>query len=147
MRLRKAKASERSFEGARLQGDYPHQPGERRRTNDPNACQPARPNAQEMPMNATPATLRLARHEVRRFDRAVLLRAETGTLWLTVDGEPEDIVLEAGQARAFDGRAPVLATPLGGDALLSVVPATPAGLRWALRWRGAARGGTRGALA
>lgn len=88
---------------------------------------------------AAPATLRLARHEVRRFEQPVLLRAEAGTLWLTVDGEPDDIVLEPGETRAFDGHAPVLATPLGGPALFSVVPATPAGLRWTTRWRRAAR--------
>jgi len=98
-------------------------------------------------MNAAPATLRLARHEVRRFDHAVLVRAEAGTLWLTVDGEPDDIVLEAGDSRAFDGHAPVLATPLGGEALFSVVPATQAGLSWTARWRRAAGGSLRGALA
>ena len=83
-----------------------------------------------------PATVaqRLGRSEVRRFDQPVLLRAESGTLWVTVDGEPEDIVLEPGEARAFDGRARVLATALGSDVVFSARPGRAPARR--LRWPG-----------
>lgn len=61
------------------------------------------------------------------------LRAEQGTLWVTVDGEPEDIHIRAGQGRVFDVRAPITVGAIGGDAVLSAIPlaAQPGALR---RW-------------
>ena len=70
--------------------------------------------------------------------RQLCLRAERGTLWITVDGESEDVQLDAGQSRVFDGRIKVLVSTLGGDAVVSATPlprqtALPA--RWG-RWVG-----------
>jgi len=48
------------------------------------------------------------------------VRTLRGTLWLTVDGVGEDILLEAGETRHFDGRRRVLAYALGGDASFEV---------------------------
>ncbi|HLL10609.1 MAG TPA: DUF2917 domain-containing protein [Rubrivivax sp.] len=70
--------------------------------------------------------------------RQLCLRAERGTLWITVDGQLDDIQLDAGQSRVFDGRIKVLVSTLGGDAIVSATPlprrtALPAG--WG-RWIG-----------
>lgn len=61
----------------------------------------------------------LARQAVLRFDRAVRLQVDLGSLWLTVDGEPDDLQLEPGQIFEHDGHAPLVATPLGGPAEVS----------------------------
>lgn len=71
---------------------------------------------------AHPATLRLQREEVLRFQRTVLLSAVRGRLWATVDDNPDDIVLNSERSHAFDGRRRVLASPLGCDALIGVMP-------------------------
>ena len=54
--------------------------------------------------------------------RHLCVRAERGTLWITVDGELQDIQLDAGQSRVFDGRIKVLVSSIGGDAVLSITP-------------------------
>ena len=68
--------------------------------------------------------------------RQLCLRAERGSLWVTVDGELNDIQLDAGQSRVFDGRIKVLVSSLGGDAVLSATrlarPSWLSSLR--LRW-------------
>ena len=50
---------------------------------------------------------RLGRHDFLRFDdhRARRLHADCGTLWVTLDGELQDIEIDAGHSRDFDGRA------------------------------------------
>jgi len=85
------------------------------------------------------ATLPL-RHRLRHdhflhLDRPPVLRlqAECGTLWVTVDGDSDDIQIEAGQSRVFDGRAPVTIGTLGGDAVFSATPLSPQRRRW---WQG-----------
>jgi hypothetical protein len=49
---------------------------------------------------ATPAALRLDAHATRWIDRPLgrTVTCETGTLWLTFDNEPADVILEAGQS-------------------------------------------------
>ena len=77
------------------------------------------------PASATlPLRCRLARDQFLHLERPPVLRlqAERGTLWVTVDGESDDIQIEAGDSRVFDGRAPVTIGTLGGDALLSATP-------------------------
>lgn len=71
-----------------------------------------------------PFARRLRRGQFLHFQRPrqLCLRAERGSLWITVDGEPDDIELDAGQSRIFDGRARVLVSSLGGDAVISAVP-------------------------
>jgi Protein of unknown function (DUF2917) len=52
--------------------------------------------------------------------RQVRVRADLGTLWVTVDGDPADIQLTAGASRVFDGPATVVVSPLGGEAIASL---------------------------
>ncbi len=86
---------------------------------------PLRPSA---PMDV----MRLPRNGSARFDAPLELRVLDGTLWVTVDGRPDDLVLEPGSARRIDsGR--VLAFALGGAARLAVREA-PIGLLRA-RWQ------------
>jgi hypothetical protein len=59
-------------------------------------------------------------------------------LWITVDGQLEDIQLNAGQSRVFDGRIKVLISSMGGNAVVSVTPlsegkSSPA--RWSRWWK------------
>lgn len=77
--------------------------------------------------------------------RGLCLRAERGTLWVTIDGEAEDIELEPGHSRVFDGQATVRVSALGGPAILSATVPTRAS--WRQRLRGWLRPAPRGALA
>ena len=73
-------------------------------------------------MKSTPSvSRRLQRNQFLRFDhpRGLRLLAEQGALWVTVDGTPEDITLDAGACRIFDGDAAVLVGALHGDAVVS----------------------------
>lgn len=83
---------------------------------------------------------RLRKNQVLRFEhpRRLCLRAERGSLWVTVDGQLDDIELDAGQSRVFDGRAMVLISSVGGDAVLSATPLPPQPARpaWLARLRG-----------
>ena len=73
---------------------------------------------------------RLRRHQFLSLQgRGLCLRAERGTLWVTVNGDPADIELGAGESRVFSELATVVVGTLGGDAVLSV--STPAGPAWA----------------
>ena len=81
-----------------------------------------------MKTTPTPTIHRLRRNRVLRLPhpRGWCLRAERGTLWITIDGQPDDITLDPGQSHRFDVRTPVLVTALGDDAVLSAVaPAAP----------------------
>jgi hypothetical protein len=91
-----------------------------------------------LPMTPRPTRTRLARHEFLRFadHRPWRLHAECGTLWVTLDGEPDDIELSAGSSRVFDGRATVTVGTLGGPAVLSA-QALPSPPRWPARLRAA----------
>lgn len=59
-----------------------------------------------------------------------VLRADAGTVWITVDGQAQDIVLDAGQSHHFIDEAPALLGSLDGAALarltLSRTPGTQA---------------------
>ncbi|EHR71261.1 Protein of unknown function (DUF2917) [Burkholderiales bacterium JOSHI_001] len=74
-----------------------------------------------------PLQRRLRRDEFLHLQRppVLRLRAECGTLWVTVDGEPQDFQIEAGQGRVFDGQAPITVGSLGGDAVFSATPLAP----------------------
>ncbi len=89
------------------------------------------------PIQAGSRVHRLRRHQflTLKRPRGLCLRAERGTLWVTVDGWPDDIELNAGQSRVFDGRATVVVGALGGDAVLSTTPTrSPGGRPWLRRW-------------
>lgn len=74
----------------------------------------------------------LRRDQFVRFEhpRGLCLRAEQGALWVTVDGEPDDITIEPGACRVFDGDEGVLVGTFRGEAVLSA-----RSLRAAPRWR------------
>lgn len=86
------------------------------------------------PTRTTPRTTtlplrrRLRPDDFVHFRHPPLLRlqAEAGTLWVTVDGEPDDIQIEAGQSRVLGGGAPLTVGSLGGDAVLSASTLVPA---------------------
>ena len=67
--------------------------------------------------------------------KALCLRAERGTLWVTVDGDLADIQLTAGESRRFMPRARLLVGALGGDAVLTAVPVGDAPRAWHRRLR------------
>ena len=64
-------------------------------------------------MSATPTvytTASLARKQLLwlRGTGPATVVCESGTLWITEDGSPEDVILEAGERHAVCGRVPVL---------------------------------------
>lgn len=69
-----------------------------------------------------------------RASRLLCLRAERGTLWVTVDGLADDIELDPGQSRVFDDGANIVVGTLGGDAVFSAT-ALAAPRRWHQRLR------------
>lgn len=59
--------------------------------------------------------------------RGATLRGRCGTIWITIDGDPRDIVLEPGERFVVDSLHPVLLLPLSGTAIVDVLePAQPA---------------------
>jgi hypothetical protein len=75
--------------------------------------------------------------------RGATLSVQAGNAWITIDGDPRDIVLQTGDCFVIDSAQPVLMLPLGQDATIDVLaPAAPAGRVRATgplqRWRKAA---------
>jgi hypothetical protein len=75
----------------------------------------------------------LAARHLRRVQAPRQVRAESGALWITVDGEAEDIVLAAGESRRFDGRRGLVVYAIGGDARFQVECGPIDGGGWASR--------------
>lgn len=77
--------------------------------------------------------------------QAVRLRAERGSLWVTQDGEPDDVLLEPGETHDFAGAAPLVIGSFGDDALVRVTPLQPARAAPApwRAWLGAVTAGVR----
>ena len=75
-------------------------------------------------MNSAPMTRRrLGRADfIHLAARPVRLVVDRGTLWVTQDGEPEDIEIDAGGQRDFDGHARLTIGTLGGETELRLVP-------------------------
>jgi hypothetical protein len=94
-----------------------------------------------------PSLRRLRRGQVLRLPRphGWCLRAERGTAWLTIDGQPEDITLDSGESHRIAAHERALVTALGDDLVLSLVPPAraPGWRAWwaALLWRPAVRVG------
>ena len=69
--------------------------------------------------------------EARRVERLGCLPGSRiaclcGTAWLTLDGDPRDIVLRAGESFLVDAEAPVMACALGdGRAVIDLVAPKP----------------------
>ena len=55
-------------------------------------------------------------HQTHRLVGPVRVRTESGLLWITVDGEPEDILLSAGESQQFEPGAQVIVYALGEEA-------------------------------
>jgi hypothetical protein len=52
--------------------------------------------------------------------RGTRVRSLAGTLWVTIDGDLRDQVLERGEALVIDSDAEVLVSPLGGSATVGL---------------------------
>jgi hypothetical protein len=101
----------------------------------------------ENAMNSAPMTSRrLGRADfIHLAARPVRLVVDRGTLWVTQDGEPEDIEIDAGDQRDFDGHTRLTVGTLGGEAELRLVPLprprTASALIGLPRWLGSLRSG------
>jgi len=71
------------------------------------------------------ARLLLQRGQTTRLTGAghAHLASASGTLWVTIDHDPRDIVLEAGQGLDVNSRESLLVCALGGPAVLDLRPA------------------------
>lgn len=80
-----------------------------------------------MTRTSLPTRTYLHHHQFQQFKRRhpVRLQADSGSLWVTVDGEPDDIEITAGSSRDFDGHAVVTVGTMGGDALFTATPLAP----------------------
>jgi hypothetical protein len=87
-----------------------------------------------------PVRAHLGRRDFLHFEerRPLRLLADCGTLWVTLDGEPDDIEIKAGSSRVFDGHAAITVGTLGGPAVLSAQPLSQSNT-WPERLRAAAQ--------
>lgn len=69
-----------------------------------------------------------------RRPQSLCVRAERGTLWVTVDGDLADIELSPGESQVFNGPATVVVGTLGGDAVASITAKAPSA--WTQRLQG-----------
>jgi hypothetical protein len=65
-------------------------------------------------------TLRLPTDRFAHLDGSACLRVTQGTLWLTIDGEPDDRLLAAGDRFALPAHAHALLQALDAPAQLTV---------------------------
>ncbi|MGM9490115.1 DUF2917 domain-containing protein [Ideonella sp. YS5] len=54
--------------------------------------------------------------------RAARLASVAGTLWVTVDNDPRDVVLEVGDSFEIPDDASLLVSSLGGPAVMDLLP-------------------------
>ena len=83
------------------------------------------------PLMDRPDTLTLERDRFATLRGASQIRVTHGSLWLTVDGEPDDVFLEPGQGVALPAGARVLVQAVHAPARAVVL--RPAGWRERLR--------------
>jgi quercetin dioxygenase-like cupin family protein len=89
-------------------------------------------------------TLNLLPDHFARVHGAARLRVMRGTLWLTIDGEPDDRVLEAGACVALPRGSRALAQALDGAAMARLDVPHPAAAWWqplVRAWQAATRRG------
>lgn len=55
------------------------------------------------------------------YPKDLQLRARRGTVWITVDGDPRDFVLEPGQSLTIERDAPALVSALHGAAVIEAL--------------------------
>ena len=87
-------------------------------------------------INTPNARLSLAAHRALRLQDALgaKLRAVQGTLWVTIDNDPRDIVLDRGETFEVDSNAPLVVMPLGECATIDVRSTAHAAPRAANSW-------------
>ena len=80
-----------------------------------------------MQVDSRQARLDLQQDQVARLTQACRVRIAclAGTTWITIDGDPRDVVLERGESFVVDSNADVIVTALHGPA--SVVVRAPLG--------------------
>jgi hypothetical protein len=93
-------------------------------------------------INTPNARLALAARRGLRLKaaRGATLRAVQGTLWVTIDNDVRDIVLDPGESFVVDSNHPLVVMPLGDCATVDVRSAAPARdrpERGAAAWLGA----------
>ena len=73
-------------------------------------------------LHTSSARVRLASQQPLRLTGAAgaRLHSVAGVLWVTVDHDPDDHVLQAGESLSIDSPRPVLVSALGGPATLAV---------------------------
>lgn len=77
----------------------------------------------------------LARHEIRSFSGRPGLRIESrrGSVWITQDGDPRDVVIAAGESHALDREGAVYLQALDAACVLlpdAAMPARPTPGLW-----------------
>jgi hypothetical protein len=87
-------------------------------------------------INTPNARLALAaRRGLRLKDaRGARLRAVQGTLWVTIDNDLRDIVLDPGESFVVDSNRPLVVMPLGECATVDVKSAAQAGTGASSSW-------------
>ena len=87
-------------------------------------------------INTPNARLALAsRRGLRLKDaRGAKLRAVQGTLWVTIDNDLRDIVLDPGDSFVVDSNQPLVVMPLGDCATVDVKSAKPSSAHPARSW-------------
>ncbi len=78
-------------------------------------------------INTPSARLAVAARRSLRLNaaRGARLRAVQGTLWVTIDNDPRDIVLEPGESFTVESDRPLVVMPLGACATLDVKSVAP----------------------
>lgn len=78
-----------------------------------------------MKLQSSHVLLPLDARSPQRLTRAkgLLLRARRGTVWITVDGDPRDIVLAPGEQWVVDSSEPVIVSALHKSALIEACDA------------------------
>ena len=80
-----------------------------------------------MQLDARHARLDLAKNEIARLTQAHSTRLDCldGVAWITVDGDPRDVVLTRGQSFVIDRMSDVLVCAIQGHAAIDVHPPVP----------------------
>jgi quercetin dioxygenase-like cupin family protein len=84
-------------------------------------------------------TLQLATDDFTRLHGAARLHVTQGLLWVTIDGEPDDHLLHAGDALALPTHTRALAQALDAPARLTIETRSPWWQALAEAWHAATR--------